>query len=52
MYTDPFFTNRVVNVWNKLPGDIVNSSTLNTFKNKIDIYFKDKIFTINEDFYE
>jgi hypothetical protein len=31
-----FFTNRVVNVWNKLDKDVVNSKTINNFKNKID----------------
>ena len=31
-----FFTNRVINHWNKLPRDIVNADTINTFKNKID----------------
>jgi len=27
-----FFSNRIVNTWNKLPQDIVNSSTLSSFK--------------------
>ena len=31
-----FFTNRVVNLWNSLPSHIVNSASVNMFKNKID----------------
>ena len=41
-----FFTNRVVNTWNNLTTDIVNADTTNSFKNKIDNYFKDIVFTI------
>ena len=29
-----FFTNRIVNTWNKLPDDVVNSCSLNSFKIK------------------
>ena len=31
-----FFTNRVVNVWNKLPSYIVNAKSINEFKNSFD----------------
>ena len=33
---DMFFSNRIVNEWNKLPNDIISSTTLNSFKNKLD----------------
>ena len=36
-----FFFNRVVNVWNRLPYDTVNSTSINSFKNKIDRYLKE-----------
>ena len=32
------FSHRVINEWNKLPNDCVNASSLNMFKNRIDIY--------------
>lgn len=32
-----FFTNRVSTVWNRLTNEIVNSTTVNEFKNKIDL---------------
>ena len=32
------FSQRVINQWNKLPNDCVNASSLNMFKNRIDIY--------------
>ncbi len=31
-----FFTQRVVNLWNALPSNVVLSPTLNTFKNRLD----------------
>ena len=31
-----FFLNRVINHRNKLPQDVVNANTINTFKNRID----------------
>ena len=42
-----FFTNRVVNCWNRLPVHIVNSESTNVFKNEIDRYFKTYMFTTN-----
>ena len=36
-----FFTNRVVNNWNKLPYHIVNAKNINTFKNLFDDYNSD-----------
>ena len=32
------FLQRVINEWNKLPNDCVNASSVNMFKNRIDIY--------------
>ena len=42
-----FFTNRVINPWNKLPYVVVNSSSLNIFKNKIDSHFKSYMYETN-----
>jgi len=30
------FCNRVNNIWNSLPNDVVNASSLNVFKNRLD----------------
>ena len=30
------FCNRVTNIWNSLPNDVVNASSLNVFKNRLD----------------
>ena len=35
-----FFTNRVNNTWNALPNDVVKAMNVNSFKNKIDAYFR------------
>ena len=35
-----FFTCRVVNSWNELPIEIRTASSVNSFKNKYDLYFK------------
>ena len=32
------FSQRVINEWNKLPNDCVNTSSVNMFKNRIDRY--------------
>ncbi|MFZ2538708.1 MAG: reverse transcriptase family protein [Oscillospiraceae bacterium] len=34
-----YFTNRVINIWNSLPNNIVTSDTLNQFKNKLDKFW-------------
>ena len=35
-----FFTNRIVNRWNKLPSEIVNAKSINNFKNLFDSFNK------------
>ena len=42
-----FFTNRIVNTWNKLPNHIVNAKSINEFKNLFDEHNKDIQFKIN-----
>jgi hypothetical protein len=39
-----FFTMRVVNAWNSLPSDLVNSPSIDTFKNNLDIVWFEKMF--------
>jgi len=34
-----FFSNRVVNVWNSLPGHVVNADTVNCFKSRLDKFW-------------
>ena len=34
------FSQRTVNEWNRLPADCVGASSVNIFKNKIDIYLR------------
>ena len=34
------FDIRIIESWNNLPDDVVNSKTVNQFKNKLDIHFK------------
>ena len=31
-----FFTNRIVAIWNSLPGDVVDANSINIFKNSLD----------------
>ena len=44
-----FFTNRVINTWNALPNDIVNTVNVNSFKNKFDVHFKKFKYSTNLD---
>ena len=39
-----FFSERVINTWNKLDSDIVCSSSLNIFKNHLERLHKDESF--------
>jgi ribosome-associated toxin RatA of RatAB toxin-antitoxin module len=34
-----FFSQRVVNVWNELPVNVVEAESLNCFKNRLDNYW-------------
>ena len=36
-----FFSSRVVNDWNNLPQHVIDASTVNTFKNRLDKFWKD-----------
>ena len=47
-----FFTNRVINQWNDLPSNIVNSKTINDFKNNFDKYNKDIHFKIDLHYFD
>ena len=39
-----FFTNRVIDNWNKLPEAIVSAESLNVFKNRIDRHFSEHTY--------
>ena len=41
-----FFTNRINNVWNSLPNQIVDARNLNIFKNRLDSHFRGIKYTI------
>jgi ribonucleases P/MRP protein subunit RPP40 len=34
-----FFNNRIVNAWNGLPKEIVEANSVNSFKNKLDLFY-------------
>ncbi len=42
--TQKFFRHRVVDIWNRLPEDIVNAPTLNTMKNRLDEHWKKYLY--------
>ena len=37
-----YFSQRVVDIWNKLPQNIIDCTSVNNFKNKIDYYILSK----------
>ena len=46
MYNN-YFSNRVVNNWNKLPSEIVNAESINCFKRLFDKHNKDIMYKTN-----
>ena len=42
-----FLYNRVVNLWNNLPKNVVYTETVDTFKNRIDSLWIKKQYTTN-----
>ena len=45
--TNHIFSLRVVNYWNALPDNIVEASTTNTFKNRLDKFYGDIKYKID-----
>ena len=41
---DNFFTNRVINIWNSLPDNVVCAETTNAFKNLLDKFWSNQEF--------
>lgn len=41
-----FFSERAVNNWNSLPDEVVQAPTLDTFKNRLDLHWKDHQYTL------
>ena len=46
-----FFTNRIINPWNNLPSEVVNTNSLNSFKNHIDTIFSEYKYSTNFNLY-
>ena len=44
-----FFTIRVTNLWNSLPGYVVESPSVNSFKNRLDKYCRSKSIMFSTD---
>ena len=42
-----FFTNRIINIWNNLPPEAANASSVNSFKNNLDKIFQEYMYSTN-----
>ena len=36
------FCIRVVNIWNSLPNDVITATSVNSFKNRLDLFWADQ----------
>ena len=45
------FSQRVVNVWNSLPPNVINAQNVNRFKHELDKFWYDKQVKFLPDFY-
>ena len=43
------FSHRVINTWNSLPSEVVNSPSINSFKNALEKHWKTQDFKYNAD---
>ena len=41
------YTNRIISAWNNLPDSVVSANTVNTFKNRLDRFWKDQEIQFN-----
>ena len=46
-----FFSQRVINDWNNLPDELVNSDTVNQFKSRLNNFWKDRAIKFEPDCY-
>ena len=46
-HRENFLSNRIVSAWNELPEVVINSKTINAFKNKLDAFLKSKTNNID-----
>ena len=44
-----FYSHRVINKWNSLPSKVVEATSINCFKNRLDHHFKDFKYVTNFD---
>ena len=38
-----FFTNRIVNMWNSLPNEVVHAESTSTFKSRLDKFWSNQV---------
>ena len=41
-----FFTQRIVDRWNSLPVEVAEASSLNAFKNRVDLFMRDCMYSV------
>ena len=41
-----YFSQRIVEFWNGLPSDVVNASTVNSFKGRLNKHWKEYVFAV------
>ena len=47
-----FFSNRIINILNNLPQDIINDKSINKFKNRFYLHDKELLYSIDINYYK
>ena len=43
-----FHTQRIIEIWNSLPAEVAEAPSLNAFKNRVDLFMREYMYSLEE----